>query len=74
MLTHPTILEMMARSTNDERVGEALRLRAVYMERTRREKGVRVWLARVLLRAALRLDSTAREWAVKDALPAATSD
>jgi hypothetical protein len=59
MLIHPTILELMAQSTNDERVGEALRLRAAHTERGARERRVRVWLARVLLRAALRLDAHA---------------
>ena len=73
MLFHPIMLEVMARLIADQSEREARLMCAVHADPLRHQSALRSWLARTLLRAALRLDSTVRERPVKRAVPA-TSD
>lgn len=71
MLTHPIMLEAMSQAITEERAREAELMRASLTDHARRGSAVRSWLARTLMEAAFRLDSTVRDRAVKGTVPAA---
>ena len=61
MLLHPIMLEAMAKSITEQREREARLMHAVHADPAPHQGTVRLWLARTLVRAAVRLDARARD-------------